>query len=139
MIIWKFVQNSCYQSENLGKDRDTDFVQVSSWAEKKCEDLASTEDPKEWLWLCSRRESKSKWWLRHCFCRGSSAKIKCDIASAGDQHIKEELWLCFYRESKSKAWPRSCFCRGSSAKIKCDLSSVGDRHIKTLNQGIIFH
>jgi len=141
MIIWKFEKNSYYQSKNLSKDRDTNFVRISSRAEKKSGDLASAENQhiKEKLWLCFCRESKSKEWPRPCFCRGSSAKIKCDLTSTRDQHIKEELWLCFCRESKSKAWPRPCFCRGSSAKIKCDLASAGDRHIKTLNQGIIFH
>jgi len=78
------------------------FVQVSSRAEKKYGDLDSVEDPKDWLWLCSRRESKTKECPRSCFCRGSSAKVKCDLAFVGGQHIKEELWLFFCRESKSK-------------------------------------
>ena len=37
----------------------------------------------KWLWLCFCRESKNKWWPRPCFCRGSSVKNKCDLASVG--------------------------------------------------------
>jgi len=44
MKVWeKFILSK----KKLSKDRDTDFVRVSSCAEKKCRDLASVEDPEE--------------------------------------------------------------------------------------------
>ena len=53
-----------------------DFASAGSRKIKNGQDLASAEDqvPKQ---------------MRHCFCRGSSAKNKFDLASAGGQHINK--------------------------------------------------
>ena len=104
MIIWKFEKNSCYQSKNSSKDRDTGFVRgiIMCWKKKQrscfCRGLTS-RGKVVILFL----QGIKKWiTARPCFYRGSSAKIKCDLASAGDQHLEEKLWFCFCRESKSE-------------------------------------
>jgi len=130
-IVYIFLKHYLWllQGVNISTNlNNCDFACAGSRKIKNGQDLASVGDqvPKQ---------------MRPCFCRGSSAKNKCDLASAGGQHINKfkQLWLCFYRESKNKEWPRPCFCRGSSAKNKCDLASAEGQHIKTLNQGIISH
>jgi len=116
MKVWeKFILSK----KKLSKDRETEFVRVSSYAEKKCRDLASTEDPEGWL----------------CFASAGSRKIKKgrDLAFAGDQVLKTNVTLLLQGVNISTNLNNCDFASVRSQKIKNgqDLASVGDQVPKT--------
>ena len=121
--------------KKLSKDRDTDFVWVTSRAKKKCGDLV--EDPEEWLWLCFRRGWKVN---DGCdFASVGSRKVNdgCDFTSVGSRKVKNGQDLASAGDLVPKqTW--SCICRGSTYQRIQIMVTLLLQGVEKINEGYDF-